>query len=138
MEHLFGYLKSSRTKLTQDDREVGLYSSIPWACATIGMVWVGRHSDRTGERRWHIGLSAFIASVAFAVSGLPGLPPLVVLAVLAVAITGVMSTISCFWALTDIHPVRNRRCGRHRVDQLRRKSRGLFKPGDDCLAKDPL
>lgn len=85
--------------LTKDDWEVGMYSALPWGCAAIGMVLVGRHSDRTGERRWHIGLSALVAAVAFAVSGLPGLPPHAVLAVLAVAITGVMCTISCFWAL---------------------------------------
>ena len=88
-----------KDKLTQVDWQVGLYSAIPWACAAIGMVIVGRHSDRTGERRWHIGLSAFTAAAAFAASGIPGLHPYLVLAILAVAITGVMSTISCFWAL---------------------------------------
>ncbi|TDU72781.1 sugar phosphate permease [Prosthecobacter fusiformis] len=88
-----------KDKLTQDDWQVGLYSAFPWGCAAIGMVLVGRHSDRTGERRWHIGISALVAAVAFVISGLPGLPPLAVLGVLAIAITGVMSTISCFWAL---------------------------------------
>ena len=85
--------------LTQDDWQVGLFSAIPWACATVGMLIAGRHSDRTGERRWHIGLSALVAAAAFSLSGLPGLHPWLVLAILAVAITGVMSTISCFWSL---------------------------------------
>lgn len=88
-----------KDKLTQDDWQVGLYSAVPWACAAVGMVLVGRHSDRTGERRWHVGLSALTAAIAFSLSGIPGLHPLAVLALLAVAITGVMSTISCFWAL---------------------------------------
>ncbi len=88
-----------KDKLTKDDWEVGMYSAVPWAVAAIGMVLVGRHSDRTGERRWHIGISAGISAVAFSLSGRPDMPPLVVLALLAVALTGVMSTISCFWTL---------------------------------------
>eukprot|EP01031_Cornospumella_fuschlensis_P012747 gene12747-15579_t len=85
--------------LTTDPWEVGLYSAIPWACAALGMIVVSRHSDRTGERRWHVGISALISAAAFAASSIPGLPPGVVLAILAVAVTGVMAAISCFWAI---------------------------------------
>lgn len=88
-----------RSTLTTNKWHVGLYAAIPWGCAAVGMVVVSRHSDRTGERRWHIGLSALIAAVAFAISGVKGLPPALVIAALAVAITGVMSAIACFWAL---------------------------------------
>lgn len=84
---------------TKNKWHVGLYAAIPWSCAAIGMVLVSRHSDRTGERRWHIGLSALVAGIAFAVSGLQGLPPVLVMVALAVAITGVMSAVACFWAL---------------------------------------
>lgn len=85
--------------LTQDDALVGLYSAIPWAVAAVGMLLVGGHSDRTGERCWHVTLSAFTAALAFAASSIPGLPPWLLLSRLAVAITGVMSAIACFWAL---------------------------------------
>ena len=78
---------------------VGLYSAIPWGCAAIGMVLVSRHSDHTGERRWHVGISALVAAAAFVISGLPGVPPVWVMVALAVAITGVMSAAACFWAL---------------------------------------
>jgi D-galactonate transporter len=84
---------------TQNKWHVGLYSAVPWFCAAIGMVLVSRHSDRTGERRWHVGLSALVAAAAFSVSGLQGLPPVWVMVALAIAITGVMSAIACFWAL---------------------------------------
>ncbi len=84
---------------TKNKWHVGLYSAIPWSCAAIGMVLVSRHSDRTGERRWHVGLSALVAGMAFAISGLPGVPPVLVMVALAVAITGVMSAVACFWAL---------------------------------------
>src|SRR5205823_12622533 len=33
---------------------VGVVTAVPYIVAAIGMVIVGRHSDRTGERRWHI------------------------------------------------------------------------------------
>ncbi len=84
---------------TKDKWLVGLYSAIPWGCAAIGMVLVSRHSDRTRERRWHVGLSALVAAAAFVISGLPGLPPVAVMVALAFAITGVMSAAACFWAL---------------------------------------
>jgi sugar phosphate permease len=84
---------------TKDKWLVGLYSAIPWGCAAIGMVVVSRHSDRTCERRWHVGLSALVAAAAFVISGLPGLPPVWVMVALAFAITGVMSAAACFWAL---------------------------------------
>jgi sugar phosphate permease len=88
-----------KDNLTQDELLVGLYSAFPWAMAAIAMVLVSRSSDRHGERRWHVGISALVAGVAFAASGLPGLPPLLLLALLSIAITGVMSAIACFWAL---------------------------------------
>jgi sugar phosphate permease len=88
-----------KDKLTQDEWRVGLYSAIPWGFAAVGMVFIGRSSDRTGERRWHIATCALVAAAAFCISGFPQLSPWVVLAFLTLAITGVMGTISCFWAL---------------------------------------
>ena len=84
---------------SKDKWIIGLYSAIPWGCAAIGMVLVSRHSDRTGERHWHVSLSAFVAAAAFVISGLPGLPAVWVMVALAIAITGVMSAAACFWAL---------------------------------------
>jgi D-galactonate transporter len=84
---------------TKNKWHVGLYSAIPWSCAVVGMLLVGRHSDRTGERRWHVGLSALFAAAGFAVSGAPGLPPVCVMAMLAIAVTGTMSAAACFWTI---------------------------------------
>ncbi|MGD9842769.1 MAG: MFS transporter [Steroidobacteraceae bacterium] len=38
---------------------VSLVAVVPWACAALGTVLVGYHSDRTGERRWHLVVIAF-------------------------------------------------------------------------------
>jgi MFS family permease len=34
--------------------KVGLISMIPWGLAAVAMVYWAAHSDRTGERRWHV------------------------------------------------------------------------------------
>ncbi len=85
--------------LTKDKWLIGLCCAIPWGCAAAGMVVVGRHSDRTGERRWHVCISALASATGFVISGLPGLPPMLVILALSIAITGVMAAAACFWAL---------------------------------------
>jgi len=80
-------------------RDVGLITAIPWAAAAIGMVLVGRHSDKTQERRWHIALAAAAGGLGFLASGLFAESAVVSLAALTLAIVGVMSVISTFWSL---------------------------------------
>ncbi len=43
---------------------IGMVSAIPYLTAALAMVLVGQHSDRTGERRWHVALSAFSGAAA--------------------------------------------------------------------------
>jgi ACS family tartrate transporter-like MFS transporter len=77
---------------------VGLLSAIPYAVAAVGMVVVGRNSDRTGERRWHIALSALAGGAAFALTGVVhGVVPSI--AALSIAMLGLASMLGPFWAL---------------------------------------
>jgi len=46
------------------DARVGVLTAVPYAVAAIGMVAVGRHSDRTGERRWHFAIPQLTAALA--------------------------------------------------------------------------
>jgi len=85
--------------LTQDICKIGLISVIPWSVAAVVMVLNGGHSDRTGERRWHIALAGIAAAVTFALGGLPGISGVFALGVLIIAVSGVMSSISAFWSL---------------------------------------
>jgi ACS family tartrate transporter-like MFS transporter len=79
------------------DLTVGLLSAIPYAVAALGMVIIGWNSDRTGERRWHIALSAIGGGVAFAATGLVhGIAPSMV--TLSVAMLGLASMLGPFWA----------------------------------------
>jgi ACS family tartrate transporter-like MFS transporter len=78
--------------------EVGFISAIPYVVGAIGMVIAGRHSDRTGERRWHVAIAAFVGGAAFALSAfVHGLVPALV--VLSLAILGVASMFGPFWTL---------------------------------------
>jgi MFS transporter, ACS family, tartrate transporter len=76
---------------------VGVLSAIPYAVAAVGMVVIGRHSDDTGERRWHIALSAAVGGTALALTGLAhGAVPAIVL--LSLAMLGLASMLGPFWA----------------------------------------
>src|SRR5258705_4248780 len=44
---------------------VGLYAAVPQLCGIFATVWIGRHSDRHRERRWH-----YAACVAMAAAGM--------------------------------------------------------------------
>lgn len=85
--------------LSKNVFHIGLLTAIPWAAAAIAMVVVGHHSDKTGERRWHIAGPAIVCSIAFALSALPGVPGPVGLLLLTLATAGIASAYSTFWAL---------------------------------------
>jgi ACS family tartrate transporter-like MFS transporter len=77
---------------------VGALSAIPYCVATIGMVVVGRHSDRTGERRRHVAAAALVGGAAFAASAaVNSLAPALVL--LSIAMLGLGSMFGPFWTL---------------------------------------
>jgi len=78
---------------------VGLLTAIPYACAVLSMVMVGRHSDRTGERRWHVGGAAAATAVGVALAPL-GLSLWWTVGTLSIAMSGVGSMLGPFWALT--------------------------------------
>jgi sugar phosphate permease len=44
--------------------QTGLLNSIPFALASIAMVWWGSRSDRTGERVWHASLPLVLTAVS--------------------------------------------------------------------------
>jgi D-galactonate transporter len=85
--------------LTSDPWRIGLLTAIPWGASAAVMLFVGRRSDRTGERRWHTAIPALVAAAAFAASALPGISAVSSFLALTVATCGVMAAVSCFWSL---------------------------------------
>ena len=89
---------SGRPAGGSSDTRTGVLTAIPYGVAALGMVMVGRHSDRTGERRWHIAVSALVGGAAFAASAfVDGLVPS--LAALSLAMLGLASMLGPFWTL---------------------------------------
>jgi ACS family tartrate transporter-like MFS transporter len=78
---------------------IGLLNGIPYLVATVFMVLNGRHSDRTGERRWHVAVSALAGALGFAASAIAPNVALS-LAALAVAFAGVKGMLGPFWVLS--------------------------------------
>jgi MFS family permease len=81
------------------DVTVGWINALPYAFAAIVMVLAGQHSDRTGERRWHIAIAAILSALGFALSA-SFKNPLLAFASLALAFGGLKSTLGPFWSLT--------------------------------------
>jgi MFS transporter, ACS family, tartrate transporter len=76
----------------------GLTAVVPFVVTTVAMVVVGMHSDRTGERRWHAAISAFIASATLSVAAYAASPVLAV-ACIGLALAGAESMVGPFWAM---------------------------------------
>jgi D-galactonate transporter len=83
----------------KDVVNVGLLTAIPYGCAAFGMVLLARHSDRTGERRWHLALSSFAGAAGLAASALLSSSTLYSMIALSVATTGILATLPLFWTL---------------------------------------
>jgi D-galactonate transporter len=81
-----------------DNVGVALVSAIPYVAAAIAMVIVGAHSDRTGERRVHIAISAAVGAFGMVASAYVSSPVVGVLA-LSVAAIGIWSAVPVFWSL---------------------------------------
>ena len=82
----------------QSDLVVGLLSSLPYVIAAIGMVIIGRHSDATGERRWHVAGPALAGAAGLMLSALVISPYLAFVGVCLAAL-GIWGSLGPFWAL---------------------------------------
>jgi ACS family tartrate transporter-like MFS transporter len=77
--------------------QIGLVAAIPYLVAVIAMVLVGAHSDRTGERRWHVAGPAFVGALGFVLAAFLGFPWSV--AAFALCALGISSMLGPFWTL---------------------------------------
>lgn len=80
------------------DLAVGMISAIPYVGAALGMVLIGMHSDRTGERFLHIAVPSMVAALGFSASACLTSPVPGMIA-LTVAAVGDLGSRGPFWAL---------------------------------------
>lgn len=78
--------------------QVGVLTTIPYIAAVIAMVWWGHHSDRTGDRKWHLAIAALVGSAGLAASAVSP-NPLLSFVALCVAAVGIWSMFGVFWAM---------------------------------------
>jgi ACS family tartrate transporter-like MFS transporter len=77
-------------------------TAIPFVAALIGMVLIGRHSDRTGERKWHVAACALTAATGLALAAGSGTSvPLLVLS-FTLSQLGQRAVQGVFWAIPPI------------------------------------
>jgi len=69
---------------------IGLLSAVPYLGGAVGMVLIGRRSDRSGERRWHTAGPLFASAAGFLLSLWPG----------GAALAGTWWSLGCFTLAT--------------------------------------
>jgi MFS family permease len=87
------------------DLYTSLLSAIPFGAAAIGMILIGRSSDKRRERRYHLAFASAMATVGLSLAGLaPSLAPTHIATVLTIAglsigAVGAFGAFGPFWSL---------------------------------------
>lgn len=91
-----GFAKQFGTKFSLV--ETGMIVAVPFLFGAVAMVANGHHSDKTGERRWHVAVPAVVAGVSIPVALYQQSPFAVMVAITFTAI-GVCAALPVFWSL---------------------------------------
>ncbi|MBK5437672.1 MFS transporter [Pseudomonas sp. TH32] len=86
-----------------DTRQLGWYAAIPYIGAALGMYWIGRRSDRLGERRYHCAVPASVGAVVLMVYPLAGGNLMLSLALLTLSISMMFMAYTVLWAMPSEH-----------------------------------
>lgn len=78
---------------------IGWLVAIPYGAAVISMIWTSTHSDRSGERRWHVAIPALVGMVGLIASTLLPQTPVMAVATLTLATAGIVTGLAQFWCL---------------------------------------
>ncbi len=79
--------------------QVGLLTAIPYLIATGAMYLWGEHSDRTGERKWHVAAPIMLGGIFLGASGYLIHAPVAAFLALALAAIAVYAALPQFWTL---------------------------------------
>ncbi|WP_354674267.1 MFS transporter [Cupriavidus alkaliphilus] len=82
-----------------DTVRLGWYAAIPYVAAAFGMYYMGRKSDRSGERRLHCAVPALAAALLLAGSVLADGNLVATLVLLTLATMGLWMAYTVFWAM---------------------------------------
>ncbi|MDN0083887.1 4-hydroxyphenylacetate permease [Crenobacter sp. SG2305] len=79
---------------------IGLMAAFPQVCTVLGMIWLGRRSDRKQERKWHMILPMLFSAAGWLIAAYAG-DSMIRLLGLAMASTGSFAATSIFWTTPD-------------------------------------
>src|SRR5436190_3145296 len=79
--------------------QTGLLNAIPFALASVVMIWWGRRSDETGERIWHAALPLMLTAVSLA-SALLFDSLFSIIVILCLAVIGIYAGKGPAWAVS--------------------------------------
>jgi len=83
----------------KDPFSIGLLTMVPYTLALISMILVGRHADKTRERRWHVVVPGIVAAIGFILCAQAGSSTLIAMTGLTMAVVGIVTALPMFWAL---------------------------------------
>jgi len=78
---------------------IGLWMVLPNAAAVFSMLWCGRSSDRSRERRWHMAIPCLVAGCGLFVTALTPHTTLTTVVLFSLINAGAAATIPVIWTL---------------------------------------
>ena len=79
--------------------KLGLVTAIPFAAALVGMIWIGAHSDRTGERKLHVAVCAAAACLGLVGAALSLKNPVLLVLSITLCQVGQRALMAVFWSI---------------------------------------
>jgi len=78
---------------------IGLMAAIPYVAAAVAMVLVGHHSDRSGERRWHVAIAGLTGGFALCIASRCSSVAALIVAISLTTVC-IYSMLGPFWAIS--------------------------------------
>ncbi len=99
---LFWMPQLVKTAGTEDPLIIGLITTLPYIAAIVGTILIGKSSDRTGDRRWHLAGCALAGAVGYVMCAIYWNNTVMLVLGLSIAATGIIASFGIFW----VFPVR--------------------------------
>ena len=77
-------------------------TAIPFVAALVGMILIGRHSDRSGDRKWHVAACAMTAAVGLVLAAYSQHSVVLIVLSFALCQAGQRAIMCVFWAIPPI------------------------------------
>ncbi|MBV9829291.1 MAG: MFS transporter [Alphaproteobacteria bacterium] len=78
--------------------ETGVVTAIPYIFAAVASIYIGRSSDRTGERAWHVAIPAFVGTLGFALAAYTANPVIGMIGI-SIATAGLWVSNTVVWTM---------------------------------------